>query len=425
MKHQLAFLTALSTLGFCTFAQGSGFLIYEHGARATALGGTLAAHGGDLSVMVYNPAGLAWLKGTQFSLGTTLIIPRATFAGSNPFPGFGVTEEYKNNVFFPSNFYVSHQLSENLVVGMAVFNPFDLGVEWQDADEFSGRHIAYNTTFHSYYFNPTVAYKLSPDLSIAVGLQAVSAYVELNRYNATVIGGNSFDTAKIKLSGDNGLQFGFNAGMLFQITDKMNLGLAYRSKVDVDIEDGTIEFSQLSVNPVIDPLVAASLPRNQPARTNTAFPAVFSAGLSYQLTPKLNIAFDAVGVDWSSFECLLIECPETPALNQERAENWKDAWSYRLGAEYQLNEKLALRAGYIRDLSPQPNSSMSPLLPDANRNDISFGFGYKLNESLTLDLANMFVLFEDRNTGGQSHHNFNGEYRQSAYLLGLNLTYSF
>jgi long-subunit fatty acid transport protein len=68
---------------------------------------------------------------------------------------------------------------------------------------------------------------------------------------------------------------------------------------------------------------------------------------------------------------------------------------------------------------------MSPLLPDANRHDISFGFGYKLNDALTLDLANMFVLFEDRDTGGQSHDNFNGEYRQSAYLLGFNLTYSF
>lgn len=156
MKYKLVLLTALSTLGFCSYAQAGGFLIYEHGARATALGGTLAARGGDVSVMVYNPAGLAWLKGTQLSLGTTLIIPRATFAGSNPFPGFGVTEKYKRNVFFPSNLYLSHQFSENLVGGIAVFNPFGLGVEWNDADEFSGRHIAYSTTFRSFYFNPNM-----------------------------------------------------------------------------------------------------------------------------------------------------------------------------------------------------------------------------------------------------------------------------
>jgi len=425
MKHRRVFLTVLSTLGLWTFAQAGGFLIYEHGARATALGGTLAARGGDLSVMVYNPAGLSWLKGTQLSLGTTLILPRATFKGTNPFPGFGVTEQYKHNVFFPSNFYVSHQLSEDFVVGMAVYNPFGLGVEWQDAREFSGRYIAYNTIFRSFYFNPTVAYQLSPDLSIAVGLQAVSAYVELNRYNATVIGPNTFDTAKIKLSGDNGLQFGFNAGMLFRITEKMNLGVAYRSQVDIDVEDGTIEFTQIPVNPVIDPLVAASLPKNQPARTSTAFPAILSLGLSYQATNKLNFAFDAVGVDWSSFGCLIIECPETPALNQVRKENWKDAWSYRLGAEYQLNDKFALRAGYIRDMTPQPSSVMSPLLPDANRNDFSLGLGYKLNEGLTLDLATMLVLVEDRGTGGQSHDNFNGEYSQKAYLFGANFTYNF
>jgi len=39
MKYALVFLTALSTLGFCSFAQAGGFLIDKHGAWAMARSG--------------------------------------------------------------------------------------------------------------------------------------------------------------------------------------------------------------------------------------------------------------------------------------------------------------------------------------------------------------------------------------------------
>lgn len=424
-KSSLVAVTILSTLAISSFVHAGGFLIYEHGARAIALGGTLVARGGDASVLFYNPAGLSWLKGTHLSLGTTLIMRRGNFAGANPFPGFGITEEYKNRVHFPPNFYISRQLSENLSAGFAVFSPFGLDVQWQDEVRFSGRYISHKTIFRSFYFNPTIAYKLSPDLSIAAGLQAVSAYVELNRFNATPINGRIYDTAKVKLSGSNGLQIGFNAGMLFQVIHKLNFGLAYRSEVQIEIGDGKAEFNQIRIDPGIDPAVAASLPKNQRAVTTTRFPAIFSLGLGYRATEKLDVAFDAVFTEWSAFDRVIIEFPETPSLNETRSEKWKDTWSYRFGAQYQWNDRLALRAGYSRDLTPQPQASMSPLLADANRHDMSFGFGYSLNDRLTLDVANMFTFFEKQSTGGLSNDSFNGEYRMAAYVLGVSFSYNF
>ena len=425
-KILLAVLVMMLLLSVGSLVYASGFLIYEHGARATGLAGTLAARGGDPSAMVYNPAGITMLTGTNLSLGTTLIFPSGTFAGANPFPGFGVTEDYKDRVFFPSNFYLTHQLSDKLIAGLAVFNPFGLETDWQDPETFSGRYISYKSALQSFYINPTLAYKLSPELSVAVGLQAVYAKVEINRYNGSTVNGRLYDTAKIKLEGSTGFNFGFNAGLRFQTTDKLSLGVAYRSEVENKLDDADATFTQIPISPSIDPVVKAALPKNQKAKSSVTFPAILSLGVGYQLTEKLDVEFDAILTTWSAFDKLVIEFDD-PSLTSTTPEGWEDVWSYRFGAQYQWNDRLALRAGYLRDMTPQPKASMSPLLPDANRHDVAFGFGYKLSNSLTLDLANMLVFFDERSTDGESYDviNYNGEYRVFAYLVGFNFSYKF
>ena len=60
---------------------GSGFSIYEQGAKAMALSGAFAAQANDVTAVFYNPAGLTQLEGINVSLGTTLIFPTASFTG--------------------------------------------------------------------------------------------------------------------------------------------------------------------------------------------------------------------------------------------------------------------------------------------------------------------------------------------------------
>ena len=52
---------------------GSGFLIYEHGAAAMAMAGAFVSVANDPTAIFHNPAGIAFLRGTQVSVGTTLI----------------------------------------------------------------------------------------------------------------------------------------------------------------------------------------------------------------------------------------------------------------------------------------------------------------------------------------------------------------
>ncbi len=422
----LAVVTAvlLLTWGGQRDVSASGFLIYEHGARATGLAGTLTVRGGDPSAIFYNPAGIIGLTGTQISLGTTLIFPDAHFAGQSPFPGFGVTEKYKSAVFFPSNFYITRQLSEQLTVGFGVFSPYGLTTEWDKPDQYTGRFVSQKAELISFYFNPTVAYAVSPQVSIAAGLDLVTASVELRRHNATIVAGRALDIARVKLEGNSGLAAGFNVGIIVRPVEKLAFGFSYRSKISNSFKNGDATFEQVKTgDPAIDAVIAAQLPKAQNIDTAIDFPVSWSAGVNYAFSDRLDIEFNLNWTGWSSFDKLDLTF-EDASLNTSIPEGWDDVLSYRVGVQYKASDRLRLFGGYLLDKTPQPVESLSPLLPDADRNDITFGFGYSFGK-VNVDVSNMFVLFNDRSTQGKNRDGYDGEYRVFAYLLGLNFSYSF
>ena len=66
----LVVVAALLTSGA---AFGSGFSIFEQGAKATAMGGAFAATADDPSAIFYNVAGIAQIRRTEFNVGGTAI----------------------------------------------------------------------------------------------------------------------------------------------------------------------------------------------------------------------------------------------------------------------------------------------------------------------------------------------------------------
>ncbi|MBU2471441.1 MAG: outer membrane protein transport protein, partial [Bacteroidetes bacterium] len=75
--------------------------------------------------------------------------------------------------------------------------------------------------------------------------------------------------------------------------------------------------------------------------------------------------------------------------------------------------------------------SVEPMLPDANRNEVTFGFGYKVTESLNLDFSYQLILFIDRDQHEVKSTKFGytqlpaGTYKSNAHLFGINIGYQF
>ena len=66
---------------------------------------------------------------------------------------------------------------------------------------------------------------------------------------------------------------------------------------------------------------------------------------------------------------------------------YQDGWFYSLGAEYQWNPQLALRAGIGFEKSPVTDTVRGPAIPDDDRTWLSVGGTYKYSDKLKFDLA--------------------------------------
>lgn len=125
-------LFVLVVLGQANLSNGAGFLIYEHGAAAMAMAGAFISVANNPSAIWHNPAGIAFLKGTQFSLGTTLIWPKNSLELMNwPVPTQRNWEGLAQ-VFYPSNFYLTQSVGDKVTLGFGFFTPYGLGAKWPE-----------------------------------------------------------------------------------------------------------------------------------------------------------------------------------------------------------------------------------------------------------------------------------------------------
>lgn len=424
---RLALLSLLLLTSVSAF--GAGYSIFEQGAKATGMGGAFAATADDPSAMFYNVAGIAFQRKTSAMLGGTIITFQNQFVGaSDGFPGPDTTGSYEDHVFTPPNTYVVLPIGENMSFGLGQFTAFGLRTDWADGNTFAGRFISQDANLKTSSFQPSFAMKTANGrFAFGIGAEYRIAHISLER-NVPAI--NPFtqrivDVAHVRLNSEWEGEFGFNAGIIFAPTETLRLGLSYRSPIDIDFA-GDAKFTQiLTGNAQLDAIIRATrLPPDQNITTTLPFPSFTHLGIATTAFNDWTIEFDVVHMGWSRFEELEVDFETTPANNLFVEQNWEDALSYRIGGNKSVTENWDVRLGAVYDETPQPVEAAGPLLPDANRLGVSFGVGYKRGP-WRIDATEMVLHFEDRNTLGRNHDNFNGVYTTSANLVSMNIGYTF
>ena len=407
-------------------AHAAGFAIFEQGARGMGFAGAFTAQANDPSAIFHNPAGIAFLKGKQFYLGATLIHPTSTFTGDNPFPGSAVTEKSDVNFLVPPAAYYTQAFTERLVLGVGLHTPFGLTTAWANPDTYSGRFISQRAELRGFSINPTLGYKLADRFAIGAGLDIRLSSVTLQRRVPVI---NPFtqtvtDAASVDLGSNTDVAFGFNVGALAKISDELSAGVQYRHHVNATY-DGSATFTPVpSGNAQLDTRLAAVLPQgNLPVTTAIDFPAFASGGVAYS-TGDWTFEADLDWYQWSTFSRLSIAFTGRADLSEDIVENYKDTWQYRIGLERRLNDHFAVRGGYFFDQSPAPAESVSPLLPDADRNGFALGGTWKSGR-FHADAALWYLLSPARSTEGVNRDDYNGTYKSHAVTLGIFLGYSF
>lgn len=408
----------------------AGFNIGEFGARSATMGNAAVAQAYDASVLFYNPAGLGFLNGTSFYGSLTLIAPSAQFVGAAPIFDNTVHSAQKQ-LFPPVGIYFTHKFNEKLGAGISLVTPFALGLAWED--NFPGRFISKDVDLKSFYITPTAAYQISPNLSVAAGLDVVLAHITLIR-NILAFGSPGSpgtDAGEVEIEGSSKPAFGFTAGVMYK-GERLGLGLAYRHSINNKVEDGTATFTLYDLPGTSENTVAAGITNfgqfglEQSLSAELSFPNYFVAGIYYKLTEKVGVEFDYAWYRWEVVDKVELVF-DNPALTSVLNLNYRNAYQLRFGMHYDLTEKFSVRTGFIYDKTPQPVESVSPLLPDDTRNDYSLGLGYKTGK-FQFDLGYMFVDIGKRSTVedgvGKNENNFNGKYLSYANLYMFSIGYS-
>lgn len=423
-KANISLFALLLLAVFPAAMHGAGFLLYEHGAAAMAMGGAFTGLANDPSAIWHNPAGIAWLDGTQIMGGGTLVLPRGTLTMDN-LPGAPVYHR-KNQTFALPNFYATHRINKQLVVGVGVFAPFGLGTDWpNEGDSFPLRYLGTKSDMKTIMGNAVAAYKFSDHFSIGIGVFYADSTMKEDITQSVTLGGTAYD---LPTSLDvHGTAWGYNCGALYKI-GRFSAGINYRSKFDIKYR-GTIASTLDYIPEAYQPYI----PTSGNASLIFKFPGILTVGVAYRLTDKLTVAADLHDYLWGRYDEYTVIVDYPAGYSDEElvfTTNWHASLCYRLGFDYKVNDKLNIRWGALYDETPQPETEMNPNLADAARFALTGGFGYKLGK-FSIDVAYQYEHFLTRSSDhkfifGETDPNYAyGTYRTMSHLICVDLTYHF
>lgn len=457
---------ALALTAASAHAQGSA--VMTHSSCATAMGAAgVARPCEDGSAVLFNPAAIAQQPGV-IGVGWTGIRTGGTF--TYDISGEEIVRE-KGTASVPFGF-ATMRLGRRFAAGIGAFNPYGLTIDWPvcPVDDprcgdtnFEGRFVSYKTQLKNIYIQPTVAFQATDWLSLGAGLDVVMASIDINQradLASLTVPGQAFtfgnlgiptgtDFADIGLSGD-GTGITFNLGATARVNDKVSLGVRYMHSTEVDY-DGTADFTPVATGLVLPAGNPLSGPAGQPVdvllagqfasgaltdgdiSTTITLPAQLVVGAAFRPLERLTLLADYQWTSWEDFDQATIDFANAASPDQVLILDYQNANTFRFGGEFGATDALALRAGFIFNTAAEKAASVSPLLPEAERNYYSAGIGYRLPVGLGIDLGYQYIDQADRRgrvrgrtSLSQTPQQLNvGVYHADASVFNVTLSYRF
>ena len=417
-------LLSLTMMAFAaTTAFAGGYRVSLQGQKQLAMGHTGVGVVQSAEVLFFNPAGAAFLKDRfNFSVGGNGLFAKTRFQNEA-----NNWKSSTDNFGTPFEIYASYRATDWLTVGLAVYTPYGSAVEW-DRD-WVGANLVNNIDLEAIYIQPTVSIKINDQLSIGGGPIYVTGGVELNRNlsrslneNEVPLGENG-NPADVTIKAKNVTAWGWTAGMMINPTDKIRVGVSYRSEITMEARNGSAQFNQV-------PAFAQGTFSNTTFNADLPLPAELTAGFSVQLTDKWLVALDYNVAFWNVYKNLTVDFANNiPTSVNPR--NYKDASTYRIGAQYKPNQKFAFRAGYYFDESPVQDGYFAPETPRNDSMGFTGGLTYQITPKLGVDASFLYLHFKETTNSYNytaedgTPYSFGGTYKNVVFSPGVGLTYSF
>jgi long-chain fatty acid transport protein len=405
-----------------TEANAGGFGVREQSTEFQGESFAGAAAGGALSSMFWNPAAAAAKDGINSEASYTFFLPDASIKATGgtlatgQLTGLGGNaafydytppgangEQFGHDAWVPAS-YVNYQINDRLYAGLALNSPFGFAVK--PSNLYDGSPLAETTKIFSLDINPNLAFKLTPTLTLGVGLQV--EYLHEHVVAGALPGTPGTFGAFGSGSGLRGLVtvatgvdvkggsvdvanwgVGSMLGAIWTPTATTTLGLGYRSSIDYRLHGGCN-------GTTLQNLVAGSpgCGAFQTVNGSLQTPDTLTFSIRQDLSDRLTVLGTVEWQGWSKIQ------PSTSHTNSGAPilfspVGFNDDWFYSIGAEYKYSPFLTLRAGISYEKSPVTDSNRTVFLPDADRWTPSVGASYKYSDKITVDVAYSHIFLKD------------------------------
>jgi long-chain fatty acid transport protein len=404
-----------------TASHAAAFQLLE--GNASGLGNAYAGSAAvaeDASTVFFNPAGMTLLPGRNVAFSVDLVRPSAKFdnQGSTVPPGQGIGGnggDAGDWAAIPAG-YMSWQLTDRLFAGLGVGAPFGLKTEY--GADWVGRFHAVKSEIKTVNINPSIAFKVNDVLSIGVGVNFQRIDADLT--NLVTNPGLAGSLASGRIKGDD-TAWGWNAGLMWQVSDTTRLGAAYRSKMDYKLE-GTARFTGLNATGNIV-ATALNAGRGGDVTADVELPDTATFSVAQKISDRWTMLGDISWTGWSTLQDLTVNRVDGVNVTTEEL-RWRDTWRVAFGGTYAYTDALSLKFGLAWDQTPVRDTTRLPRVPDEDRVWLSLGLQWRPNATSAVDVGYAHLFVKDakvNNDGGSAllKGTLVGEYENSVDILGV------
>lgn len=361
-SYALAFAVFAACYHSTAFAT-NGIAPIGLGVEHRAMGGAATGYPANTSSMASNPAAAAWVK-DGFDAGLEVFRPdrEATFNGKAfSMPADQTFDGNGTKGFIIPEVSYKRASKGGINWGLAVYGNGGLNTDYTINPGF-GQGKA-GVDYQQLFVAPTAAFQINQQHAVGV-----SANIVYQRFKASGLQGfdNAMTTANVghltNKGYDSSTGIGFSVGWQGKVAPNVVIGAAYRSKVKMgELSDYAGLFEGAGKFDV---------------------PGAVSVGASWQVTPATTLVGDVQRIYYSDVPAIsnsaLIQQPF--GSNGGPGFGWDDMTVYKVGVKQQINDKLAVMAGF--NYGKQPISSaettLNVLAPGVTEKHLTLGAQWKL-----------------------------------------------
>jgi long-chain fatty acid transport protein len=430
-------------------------------ARSYAVVGAPCA---DASTIYWNPAFAATLRGWSVLAGVAAIDLSGEFERDT----LGTEHETTAPVAPVPHLFVNYMApNSRRSLGLGVYVPYGLTMEW-DRD-FPGRFQAERASIATIYVQPNVGLRINDAWAVGGGPIFAHSTVELKRSvdlseQPTTTPGVTFaqlgiprrtEFARAELAG-SAFGVGGQIGVHGRLTPTWTVGARFMLPIWFEYA-GDVTFTQVQTGLILGGALPPSIPAGTPVdalvasqftsgalvpqrvRTKIVHPAQLQAGFGYTGFPNLTLAVDYAWVGWKHLDRIVLDfrgtTPATTAPDATLIQDYNHSSAIRISADYALQQiqGARLRAGLSGVATAAPDATVTPLLPEQDRNYITIGAGLPVWRAWTVDAAYARVntpgrrgrIVERANLGQTAQQLNTGVYTLGANVFSVSLKSSF